>query len=142
MPQYEEAQMAKMTLEELRKLRDTKKNEIKKRDLSGRDTQIVIGMGTCGIAAGGKIVLDAFLSELELRKIDNVIVTQTGCMGLCYVEPTVEVIAPDMPPVIYGKVDASVVKRIIDEHVVGKQMVSDHVFDRPSADIIKDGGKR
>ncbi|MPN63115.1 hypothetical protein SDC9_210869 [bioreactor metagenome] len=46
-----------------------------------------------------------------------------------------------MPPVIYGKVNASVVKRIVDEHIIGKQMVSDHVFDRPSADIIKDGGK-
>jgi len=134
--------MAKMTLEELRKLRDKKKVEIKKRDVSDRDTHIIVGMGTCGIAAGGKVVLDTFLRELDSRHLDNVIVTQTGCMGLCYVEPTVEVISPGMPPVIYGKVDASVVKRIIDEHVVGKQMVSDHVFDRPSADIIKDGGKR
>jgi NADP-reducing hydrogenase subunit HndB len=141
MPQYEEAQMAKMTLEELRKLRDKKKVEIKKRDVSDRDTHIIVGMGTCGIAAGGKVVLDTFLRELDSRHLDNVIVTQTGCMGLCYVEPTVEVISPGMPPVIYGKVDASVVKRIVDEHIVGKQMVSDHVFDRPSADIIKDGGK-
>ena len=133
--------MAKMTLEELRKLRDKKKVEIKKRDVSDRDTHIIVGMGTCGIAAGGKVVLDTFLRELDSRHLDNVIVTQTGCMGLCYVEPTVEVISPDMPPVIYGKVDASVVKRIVDEHIVGKQMVSDHVFDRPSADIIKDGGK-
>ncbi|MDD3997242.1 MAG: (2Fe-2S) ferredoxin domain-containing protein [Sphaerochaetaceae bacterium] len=133
--------MAKMTLEELRKLRDKKKVEIKKRDVSDRDTHIIVGMGTCGIAAGGKVVLDTFLRELDSRHLDNVIVTQTGCMGLCYVEPTVEVISPGMPPVIYGKVDASVVKRIVDEHIVGKQMVSDHVFDRPSADIIKDGGK-
>ena len=129
--------MAKMTLEELRKLRDGKKAEIKKRDITGRDTQVIIGMGTCGIAAGGKVVLDAFLKEMDSRHLENVVVTQTGCMGLCYVEPTVEVIAPGMPPVIYGKVNASVVKRI----VIGKQMVSDHVFDRPSADIIKDGGK-
>jgi NADP-reducing hydrogenase subunit HndB len=133
--------MAKMTLEELRKLRDGKKAEIKKRDITGRDTQVIIGMGTCGIAAGGKVVLDAFLKEMDSRHLENVVVTQTGCMGLCYVEPTVEVIAPGMPPVIYGKVNASVVKRIVDEHIIGKQMVSDHVFDRPSADIIKDGGK-
>lgn len=133
--------MARMTLEELRKLRDDKKAEMQRRDLTGRDIQIIIGMGTCGIAAGGKSTLDAFIQELESRKLDNVIVTQSGCMGLCYVEPTVEVLVPDMPPVIYGKVDATVAKRIVDEHIIGKQMVSDHVFDRPSADIIKDGGK-
>ena len=57
----EEATMAKMTLEELRKLRDTKKGEIQKRDIAGKNSQIIIGMGTCGIAAGAKPVLDAFL---------------------------------------------------------------------------------
>lgn len=133
--------MAKMTLEELRKLRDSKKSEIQKRDIAGKDTQIIIGMGTCGIAAGAKVVLDAFLQELDAHKLENVSVTQTGCMGLCYVEPTVEVITPGMPPVIYGKVDAAVAKAIIEDHVMRNKMVSDHVFDRPSADIIKDGGK-
>ena len=62
-------------------------------------------------------------------------------MGLCYVEPTVEVITPGMPPVIYGKVDAAVAKVIVEDHIMRNKMVSDHVFDRPSADIIKDGGK-
>ncbi|MDD2296477.1 MAG: (2Fe-2S) ferredoxin domain-containing protein [Sphaerochaetaceae bacterium] len=133
--------MAKMTLEELRKLRDSKKFAIKKRDIEGKDTQIIVGMGTCGIAAGAKVVLDAFLQELDAQQLENVSVTQSGCMGLCYVEPTVEVIAPDMPPVIYGKVDAAVAKTIIRDHIMHKKMVSDHVFDRPSVDIIKDGGK-
>jgi NADP-reducing hydrogenase subunit HndB len=133
--------MAKMTLEELRKLRDSKKSELNKRDVTGKDFQIIIGMGTCGIAAGAKRVFDAFLEELDARKLENVVVTQTGCMGLCYVEPTIEVIAPDMPPVIYGKVDAEVAKLIVEDHILRKKMVSEHVFDRPSADIIKDGGK-
>ena len=133
--------MAKMTLEDLRKLRDTKKVEIQKRDISGKDTQIIIGMGTCGIAAGAKVVLDAFLKELDAHHIENVSVTQTGCMGLCYVEPTVEVLAPGMPPVIYGKVDANVARLIIEEHIMHSRMVSEHVFDHPSTDIIKDGGK-
>ena len=53
--------MAKMTLEELRKLRDNKKSEIQKRDIAGKDAQIIVGMGSCGIAAGAKTVLDAFL---------------------------------------------------------------------------------
>ena len=133
--------MAKMTLEELRKLRDSKKSDIQKRDIAGKDTQIIIGMGTCGIAAGAKVVLDAFLQELDSHNLENVAVTQTGCMGLCYVEPTVEVLTPGMPPVIYGKVDASVAKMIVEDHIMRNKMVSDHVFDRPSADIIKDGGK-
>ena len=130
-----------MTLEELRKLRDTKKSEIQKRDIAGKDSQIIVGMGTCGIAAGAKTVLDAFLQELDSHKIENVSVTQSGCMGLCYVEPTVEVITPGMPPVIYGKVDAAVAKAIVEDHIMRSKMVSEHVFDRPSADIIKDGGK-
>ncbi len=133
--------MAKMTLQELRKLRDTKKSEIQKRDLSDKETQIIVGMGTCGIAAGAKVALDAFLEQLEAHNLNSVVVTQTGCMGLCYVEPTVEVISPDMPSVIYGKVDAEVAKRIVEEHIMQKKMVSEHVFDRPSVDIIKDGGK-
>ena len=138
---YEEAGMAKMTLEDLRKLRDSKKSDIQKRDIAGKDTQIIIGMGTCGIAAGAKVVLDAFLRELDAHSLENVAVTQTGCMGLCYVEPTVEVLMPGMPPVIYGKVDAAVAKMIVEDHLMRSKMVSDHVFDRPSADIIKDGGK-
>ncbi|MEA4859053.1 hypothetical protein SDC9_100006 [bioreactor metagenome] len=134
--------MAKMTLEELRKLRDQKQGEMQKRDIEGKDSRIVIGMGTCGIAAGAKPVLDAFLAALEEKHIDNVSVTQTGCMGLCYVEPTIEVIVPGMPDVIYGKVDAATARKIVEQHIIGKQLVTDHMFDRPAADIIKkDGGK-
>ena len=134
--------MAKMTLEELRKLRDQKQGEMQKRDIEGKDSRIVIGMGTCGIAAGAKPVLDAFLAALEEKHIDNVSVTQTGCMGLCYVEPTIEVIVPGMHDVIYGKVDAATARKIVEQHIIGKQLVTDHTFDRPAADIIKkDGGK-
>lgn len=133
--------MAKMTLEELRKLREEKKRDLSKRDVAGKNAQIVVGMGTCGIAAGAKSALDAFLKAIDDNDLDYVAVTQTGCMGLCYVEPTVEVIVDGMPNVIYGKVDAKVAERIVKEHVMNKQMVSDHIFDRPAADIIKDGGK-
>jgi NADP-reducing hydrogenase subunit HndB len=134
--------MAKMTLEELRKLREKKQNEIQKRDIEGKDARIIVGMGTCGIAAGAKPVLDTFLEVLEEKKIDNVSVTQTGCMGLCYVEPTIEVIVPGMPDVIYGKVDVETARKIVEQHIIGKQLVTDHMFDRPAADIIKkDGGK-
>nr|WP_321307180.1 (2Fe-2S) ferredoxin domain-containing protein [uncultured Sphaerochaeta sp.] len=134
--------MAKMTLEELRKLREKKQNEIQKRDIEGKDARIIVGMGTCGIAAGAKPVLDTFLEVLDEKKIDNVSVTQTGCMGLCYVEPTIEVVVPGMPDVIYGKVDVETARKIVEQHIIGKQLVTDHMFDRPAADIIKkDGGK-
>lgn len=129
--------MAKMTLEALRALREGKKAEIDRRDTDGKDVHIIIGMGTCGIAAGAKQVLEAFIDEIAAKKIENVTVKQTGCMGLCYVEPTVEVKVPGMPDTIYGKVDADVARKILKDHVVGKKLVSDHIFDRPSTDILK-----
>lgn len=129
--------MAKMTLEELRKLRDTKKKELNKRDTADKKIQVIVGMGTCGIAAGAKRTLDAFLQELEEKNLaDQVLVTQTGCMGLCYVEPTVEILMPDMPTVIYGKVDEEVARKIVRKHIQGKAMINDHVYDRPAADIV------
>ena len=129
--------MAKMTLEALRALREGKKADIDRRETDGKDVHIIIGMGTCGIAAGAKQVLEAFIDEIAAKKIENVTVKQTGCMGLCYVEPTVEVKVPGMPDTIYGKVDADVAKKILKDHVVGKKLVSDHIFDRPSTDILK-----
>lgn len=126
-----------MTLEELRKLRDKKQQDMAKRDSNGKSVHVIVGMGTCGIAAGAKQVLDEFLSELDKKHIQDVAVTQTGCMGLCYVEPTVEVIAPGMPDVIYGKVDKATVEKIVDQHIVKKQLVTDHIFDRPAVDIMK-----
>jgi len=129
--------MAKMTLEALRALREGKKAEIDRRETDGKDVHIIIGMGTCGIAAGAKQVLEAFIDEIDAKKIENVTVKQTGCMGLCYVEPTVEVKVPGMPDTIYGKVDADVARKILKDHVLGKKLVSDHIFDRPSTDILK-----
>jgi NADP-reducing hydrogenase subunit HndB len=130
--------MAKMTLEELRSLRDAKKKEMTQRDGSEKSAQIIIGMGTCGIAAGAKEAFDAFLDELGSHDIKDTRITQTGCMGLCFSEPTVEVAVPDMPRVIYGNVDAEVARRIVREHIIEKKLVSDHIFDKPAADIISE----
>lgn len=128
--------MAKMTLEELRSLRDKAKGDLNNRDNEGKNIQIIIGMGTCGIAAGAKVTLDAFVSALESNGVKTAVVKQTGCMGLCYVEPTVEIRVPDMPDTIYGKVSAEVAKQIVENHIVNKTLVSDHIFDKPAADII------
>ena len=129
--------MAKMTLDELKKLRDEKKRAIDMRESSGKDIEIVVGMATCGIAAGAKQVLDTLLTELETKHMTNVLVRQTGCMGLCHSEPTVEVVVPGMPPVIYGNVDIAIVKEIISKHLIGRELLSGHILDRPAIDILK-----
>lgn len=129
--------MAKMSLEDLRKLRDTKKTDLKRRDTEGKEVQIIVGMGTCGIAAGAKTTLDAFLKLLDEKKlVDSVLLRQTGCMGLCHVEPTVEVLVPGMPGVIYGPVDAAVAEKIVTRHIIGKELLEDIIRDRPAADIV------
>ena len=128
--------MAKMTLEELRSLRETKKKEMTQRDGNDKSAKIIIGMGTCGIAAGAKETFDAFLDELDNRGVSNTKITQTGCMGLCFAEPTVEVDVPGMPRVIYGNVNDAVARRIVREHLIKNELVSDHIFDKPAADII------
>ena len=129
--------MAKMTLEDLRKLREQTKSNINRRDVSENDIQVIVGTGTCGIAAGSKDVINAFIDAVEAQKLEHVTIRQTGCMGLCYVEPTVEVRVPGMPDTIYGKVDAAVAAKIVTEHILGKKLVEGHIFDRPAPDIMK-----
>jgi len=130
--------MAKMSLDELRKLRDSKKNDLSKRNAEGKEIQVIVGMGTCGIAAGGKQILETFLAEVDRNKlVDNVIVRQTGCMGLCHSEPTVEVIVPGMPDIIYGNVDTKVAGEIVQKHIIGRELLDGHILDRPAVDILK-----
>ncbi|MDR1576396.1 MAG: (2Fe-2S) ferredoxin domain-containing protein [Treponema sp.] len=127
-----------MTLEELRKLRESKKTDIQRREAEGKEIQVIVGMGTCGIAAGAKGTLDSFISALDENKlVDQVMVRQTGCMGLCHSEPTVEVISPGMPNVIYGRVDAVVAKEIVQKHIIGHELLDNHILNRPAADILK-----
>ena len=129
--------MAKMTLDELRKLRDTTKTDLKRREAEGKEIQVIVGMGTCGIAAGAKVTLDAFLKALDDNKlVESVLVRQTGCMGLCHSEPTVQVIVPGMPAVIYGRVDDETAKEIVSKHIIGRQLLNNCILDRPAADII------
>ncbi|MCI1208749.1 MAG: (2Fe-2S) ferredoxin domain-containing protein [Treponema sp.] len=126
-----------MTLEELRSLRGKMKADLAQRETEGKTTQVIVGMGTCGIASGAKDTLNAFLKEVDDKGLaDHVMIRQTGCMGMCANEPTVEVIVPDMPRVIYGNVDAKVAKEIVEQHLIGKKLVDKHILDRPAADII------
>ena len=130
--------MAKMSLEELRKLRDTKKTDLQRRDAEGKTIQVIVGMGTCGIAAGAKATLDVFLKLIDEQKlVDSVLLRQTGCMGFCSVEPTVEVIVPNMPAVIYGPVDPATAEKIVTKHIIGRELLDDLIRDRPAVDIVQ-----
>ncbi|MDR1786348.1 MAG: (2Fe-2S) ferredoxin domain-containing protein [Spirochaetaceae bacterium] len=114
--------MAKMTLEDLRRLREEKKSELDQRAADGKTVQVLVGMGTCGIASGAKETLTAFISEIEKRGLGSkVVVRQTACMGLCSHEPTVEIHVPDMPTVIYGDVKADVVSLIVKSHIINRK---------------------
>lgn len=128
--------MSKLTLDSLRKLREKKKQTLAMRDTENKDVQIIIGMGTCGIAAGAKDTFGAIIDAVQKKKLKHVLVRQTGCMGLCHSEPTVEVVAPNMPIVIYGNVNQDVAREIIEKHVVGKHLLDNHICDRPAIDII------
>ena len=130
--------MAKMTLAQLKALREEKKKDIDRRDNNGKDITIVIGMGTCGIAAGGKDAMATFIDEIREHELTNVTIKQTGCMGLCHSEPTVDIKVPGMPDTIYGHVDPGVAREIVLKHIIGKSMVSKYVLERPALDIMKE----
>lgn len=130
--------MGRLTLSDLRELRESKRKSMQRRETGPRPIEVVVGMATCGIAAGAKETFDAFLDELETSGIGEVEVRQTGCMGLCHAEPTVEVEVEGMPRVIYGKVDGETARRIVRRHIVGKQLIDDHLYDRPAADNVAD----
>ena len=129
--------MAKLTLEDLRRMRGERQKAMELRDNSNKDVQVIVGMGTCGIAAGAKDTFAALVDTLSEKGMTNVLVRQTGCMGLCHSEPTVEVVVPGMPTVIYGHVDAATAKDIVEKHIVGHGLIEGKILDKPSIDIVK-----
>ena len=129
--------MAKLTLDDLRRMRGERQKAMEMRDSSNKDVQVIVGMGTCGIAAGAKDTFAALVDTLTEKGLTNVLIRQTGCMGLCHSEPTVEVVVPGMPTVIYGHVDAVTAKAIVEMHILGKELISDKILDKPSIDIVK-----
>ena len=129
--------MAKLTLEDLRRMRGEKQKAMEMRDSSNKDVQVIVGMGTCGIAAGAKDTFGALVDAIDQKGLTNVLIRQTGCMGLCHSEPTVEVVVPGMPSVIYGNVDAATAREIVEKHIVGHQLIEGKILDKPSIDIIK-----
>ncbi len=113
------------SLADLRKIRDEVQLKIKLRENSThpeQTVQIKIGMATCGIASGAKETMRFFVEELEQQAIDAV-VTQTGCMGFCYAEPTVEITLPGKEPVVFGFVNKTKAEEIIEVYIKRGELV-------------------
>jgi NADP-reducing hydrogenase subunit HndB len=115
------------SLEELKRLRDEaiEKRQIK---LTEGRAHIVVSMGTCGIAAGARETIKAILEAIEQENLSGVIVTQTGCMGMCEWEPMIEVTIGGAPKVVYGKVSADKARQIMAQHVRDGKVVSELVI--------------
>jgi NADP-reducing hydrogenase subunit HndB len=111
------------TIEDLKRLREQLKSQNNLRHEGG--TQIIVGMGTCGIAAGARQVMTAILEEVAKLKLEDVKVCQTGCIGMCEKEVLVDVVRPGEPRITYGRVTPADVPKIIAEHVINGRIVAE-----------------
>lgn len=117
------------SLEELKAIRERMQATMSARDaVDENDTRVVVGMATCGIAAGARETLNAFNEEIAKRKFTNVKVVQTGCIGMCRLEPIVEVIRPDGGKVTYVHMTHEKVARVVADHLVNGNVVTDYVI--------------
>ena len=112
------------SIEDLMKIKEKALKELQLRD-TGKRGKITVAMGTCGIAAGAKETLRAVVEALTENNINDIAVVQSGCMGLCKVEPTIEVRLEGQEPVVYGHVTPENAKRIVKLHILENQIVSD-----------------
>lgn len=116
------------SLAELAAIRDKMKNKVVLREGTG-EVRVVVGMATCGIAAGARPVLNAFVEGVtEAGLADKVTVTQTGCVGVCQYEPVVEIFEADKEKVTYVKMTADKAKEVIDKHLKGGKVVSEYTI--------------
>ncbi|MBQ7794567.1 MAG: (2Fe-2S) ferredoxin domain-containing protein [Clostridia bacterium] len=116
------------SLAELQEIRNRTLNNIIMRKEDGQGVRVVVGMATCGIAAGARPVMSAFVEELAKRNLSNVTVTQMGCIGACRLEPIVEIIAPNEEKVTYVKMTPEKAARVVAEHIVNKQVVTEYTI--------------
>jgi NADP-reducing hydrogenase subunit HndB len=115
------------TLDDLKRIREEALEKRKAKTTTGQ-VQVIVGMGTCGIAAGARDAMKAVLDVIEKDNLSGVLVTQTGCIGLCEKEPIVQVIMGEQPKTTYGKVTPEVAARIMKEHVENGSIVQSNVI--------------
>ncbi|RHU31117.1 MULTISPECIES: (2Fe-2S) ferredoxin domain-containing protein [Parabacteroides] len=115
------------TLDDLRKMRESLRTSLDLREKSNNPEQMVqikVAMATCGIAAGAKEVMSYFIEALDRERVDA-LVTQTGCMGYCYAEPTVEITVPGKEPLVFGRVNKTKVDEIITSYIKQGILIDD-----------------
>lgn len=116
------------TLAELQAIKDKMKDKVVLREGSG-EVRVVVGMATCGIAAGARPVLAAFVEEVGNRKLeDKITVSQTGCIGICQFEPVVEIYEAGKEKVTYVKMTAEKAKEVVEKHLVGGKVVEEYTI--------------
>lgn len=119
--------MAKIkSLDELLKIKEKVQNKVDLREKGENVEELVqvrVAMATCGIAAGAREIMNFIIDDTAKEGIDNVVVTQTGCMGYCYAEPTIEVTRPGEEPVVFGDVTEEKAKEIIDKYIKNGDLV-------------------
>lgn len=114
------------TLEELAALREKMQGAVNMRHDNSEATRVVVGMATCGIAAGARPVLTEFVEQVNRRGLKNITVSQTGCIGMCKLEPIVEIFEPGKEKVTYVKMSPDKVARIVTEHLVNGQPIAEY----------------
>ena len=115
------------SLEELKRIREEALQKKQMKAVPG-NIQVIVAMGTCGIAAGARDTMKSVLNYIEKERVSGVTVTQTGCIGLCEQEPIVQIVLGDQPRVVYGKVDAQVAEKIMQQHVQYGQPVKENII--------------
>lgn len=116
------------SLAELQEIRNRVLNQVNLRKDREDGVRVVVGMATCGIAAGARPVLNAFLKEVEKRNLTNVTVTQTGCIGMCRYEPIVEVYVPGQEKVTYIHMTEEKAARVVAEHIINNKPVTEYTI--------------
>ena len=116
------------SLQELAAIRDKMKRIVDTREAAHDTTRVVVGMATCGIAAGARPVLNAFTEEIARRELHGVLVTQTGCIGMCQYEPIVEVTMPGQEKVTYVKMTPDKARRVVADHLIGGKPVTEYTI--------------
>lgn len=116
------------SLAELEAIRQKTLENIAMRKEVHDSARVVVGMATCGIAAGARPVMLAFVEEINKRKLDHVTVSQTGCVGMCRLEPMVDVYMPGQEKVTYVKLTPDMVPRIVAEHIVNGRPVLEYTI--------------
>jgi NADP-reducing hydrogenase subunit HndB len=115
------------SLEDLKRVREEALKKQQAKSTSG-NTQIIIGMGTVGIAAGARETLKAFLDIIEDKKLEDIVIRQTGNIGLDSFEPIVQVVVGEQEKVSYGKVTPAIAEKIVTEHILGGKVLSEFVI--------------